>query len=375
MRLRVRQIINQLASVTVVLSVVGVAFLAWGPWLRLRFVAGPANHTRWVSPTGDDANDGSRSAPLRSIQVAINRSWPGDTVELLAGDYHEDFITYRDGEPNRPITVRGPREAIVRGDPAADARMIEVRHSHTVLTGFTVDGDWRPDRVEPRERYRNKLVFVTGDAPGRGPTDIRLSGLNLRNAGSECVRFKYGVSDSVFEKNTIDRCGRYFFGQVMLTNKNGEGLYLGTAPNQLPLGSGPDRVRNIRVIGNTIDSHAAECVDVKEGVSDVLIERNVCGGPHDRDTSAINLRGDHVTVRRNMIDGRIGVPVRLGGTQLDQGVHNHIYDNELRCDLCTGPLVRNATQRAGTRVCDNLEIIGNSRTRTPVCAPALTRSP
>ena len=39
----------------------------------------------FVSPQGDDRNQGTEKAPLKSIQKAINRAVAGDTVKLLPG--------------------------------------------------------------------------------------------------------------------------------------------------------------------------------------------------------------------------------------------------------------------------------------------------
>ncbi len=43
----------------------------------------------WVSPSGDDAAPGAKGAPLRTIQHAVDRAQPGDTVWVRAGRYEE----------------------------------------------------------------------------------------------------------------------------------------------------------------------------------------------------------------------------------------------------------------------------------------------
>ena len=54
-------------------------------------------------------------------------------VHLAAGTYRQDVVTTRPG-----VTITGPSNAVVKG--AGDARIIQVRHDSTTLSGFTVDG-------------------------------------------------------------------------------------------------------------------------------------------------------------------------------------------------------------------------------------------
>ncbi|MDZ7702203.1 MAG: DUF1565 domain-containing protein [Halobacteriales archaeon] len=53
----------------------------------------------YVSPNGSDHNPGSESAPLGTVQHALYRAQPGDTVHLQPGDYYEEIETVRPGEP------------------------------------------------------------------------------------------------------------------------------------------------------------------------------------------------------------------------------------------------------------------------------------
>jgi len=56
----------------------------------------------YVSPTGNDANDGATAAtPLLTIQVAVNALTSGGTVHLAAGTYNQDTLL------NKPLTLDG----------------------------------------------------------------------------------------------------------------------------------------------------------------------------------------------------------------------------------------------------------------------------
>lgn len=64
---------------------------------------GPA---RFVSPQGDDANDGSREKPWRTINHALRQLNPGDTLNLRGGTYFENVYCAVAGTKDKPITIR-----------------------------------------------------------------------------------------------------------------------------------------------------------------------------------------------------------------------------------------------------------------------------
>ncbi|MFE6678989.1 DUF1565 domain-containing protein [Streptomyces sp. NPDC057729] len=113
-----------------------VAALAVGAPLAFPPVSGAAEAASayYVSPSGSDSNAGtSASAPLATIQKAVDLAPTGSVVNLAAGTYKQDVVTKRAG-----VTITGPSNAVVKG--AGDARIIQVQHDSTTLSGFTVDG-------------------------------------------------------------------------------------------------------------------------------------------------------------------------------------------------------------------------------------------
>ncbi|MBA2482072.1 MAG: right-handed parallel beta-helix repeat-containing protein [Planctomycetes bacterium] len=59
----------------------------------------------YVSPTGSDANPGSASAPLRTINKAVNAVSAGGTVWIRGGTYREEITMSRSGTASAPIIV------------------------------------------------------------------------------------------------------------------------------------------------------------------------------------------------------------------------------------------------------------------------------
>lgn len=72
----------------------------------------------YVDPIrGNDANDGSRTKPWKSLNRAIPRLKPGDTLLLRGGRYYEHVLISVSGTAKKPVTIRShPGEmAIVDG--------------------------------------------------------------------------------------------------------------------------------------------------------------------------------------------------------------------------------------------------------------------
>jgi hypothetical protein len=168
--------------------------------------------------------------------------------------------------------------------------------------------------------------------------------------GGECIRIKYRSRENEVAHNLVGPCGLVNF-DVAAGRKNGEGVYLGTAPEQLyknptpePDNSGANRVHD-----NLITA-AAECVDVKEASEGNVVERNACSGGLDPDGSGLGSRGNRTVFRFNVVTDQVGKGVRLGGDTPDQGVLNDVYGNAL---LRTGSYAVGAMRMPQGRVCGN----------------------
>ena len=72
-------------------------------------------HCYYISPSGDDSNDGSFDAPWYNLQVAVNAALPGDTIFCFGGTYYPTYkqdgskTTVRlvaSGTPDKRITIK-----------------------------------------------------------------------------------------------------------------------------------------------------------------------------------------------------------------------------------------------------------------------------
>lgn len=68
----------------------------------------PSVANYYVAPDGDDANDGSESAPFGTIQRAHDAAGPGDLIYLRGGTYHPSDTTVftKEGTTSAPIVLR-----------------------------------------------------------------------------------------------------------------------------------------------------------------------------------------------------------------------------------------------------------------------------
>ena len=283
----------------------------------------------YVSPDGSDSNAGVLAdEAFATIQKALDLAMPGDTVHLQPGTYRQDFETVLAGTAAAPITVTGPKEAVVRG--GGGVRIAQIRHDHHRLQGFTIDGKHGPG--DSPSDYRGKLIYAMSTTELDGVTGLEVVGMELRNAADECVRLRYFTTGSEIADNTITNCGvaDFRFGRG---GKNGEGIYIGTAPEQwgtngAPTGD-PDKSNGNHVYRNTIDTNGNECVDIKESSSKNVIELNDCTGQQDKDSAGLNVRGNGNTLRHNTIHDNAGAGIRFGGDKSSDGTDNEAYGNEI----------------------------------------------
>ena len=281
--------------------------------------------------------------PKDSIQGALEEAQPGDVVVLGDGEYAQDFKSVRSGTRENRITITGSREAIVHGK--SESRMIEINHSYITLDGFTASG--KNNGGKKSEDYVDKCIYIIGTNP---PEAIRengaeyessldgmvVSNMHITDCGGECLRIRSFVTNAEVVGNKIDGCGRHDF-MFPSSTVNGECIYVGTSSNQWDDGknskSGPDLTKFIWIHENEINSQGNECVDVKEGATDVLVEYNVCSDQRDPNSAGLDSRTDDVIFRYNEVVGCEGAGVRIGGHTIDgktYGLNNEVYGNEIR---------------------------------------------
>ena len=291
------------------------------------------------APTATAATGGSSTAvptgPLRTVgpgqmystlQQALDAAQPGDVVELTTTGAHKGPAkSVRSGTPDRPITVTAVAGARLDcGSPKEGevARCFELNHSYFRFQKFAITGG-------------SSNLYLVGVTAGSYVHDVKILQSVFRGAQGtgECIRVKYQAFNVEIAGNDIADCG---IGKCCKDSKNGEAVYIGTAPEQLaeknPT-SEPDRTHDIWVHHNVMRPYN-ECVDIKEASYNNLIEYNDCSGQRDPDSAGMGSRGGRVgegnTFRFNLVEKTTGACARFGGDEDPDGTGNSFYGNRCR---------------------------------------------
>lgn len=260
-----------------------------------------------VAAGAAEGGDGSAQRPLSTIAAGLAAARPGDTVRVGAGTYRTPVTTTKAGRPDAPIRIVGSG---ARLEGEGEGRLVQILHSHVTLEGFDLSN-------------ADKLVWV------QEATGVRILGNVLHDAGGECVRLKYFAAGNEVAGNHIAACGLRNF-DLGADRKNGEGIYIGTAPEQLDRNPTrrPDASSLNRVHDNVI-STPAECVDVKEAATGNVIERNLCTDGADPDGAGLSSRGRATVFAGNVSTGHAGAGIRLGGDNSNDGTLSVVRGNRL----------------------------------------------
>jgi hypothetical protein len=289
--------------------------------------------TYFVSLTGSDSASGlSSTSPYKTVNKALSKAKGGDTISLASGTYLQDVRSVRAGEAGKPIRIVGSSRTATVIKGAGKGRMVEIRHSHIEISNLTLDGKSADVITDYKRQYRNILLYVMGITAPQGLTDVKVTDVSFRNAGSECVHMKYFAHHNEITNSSFEDCGIFDF-VYNEGGKNGEAIYIGTAPEQIAQNANPsydpDASNHNWIHHNTMNTRGNECVDIKEAAAFNIIEHNDCTGQKDPNSGGMDSRGDSNIFRNNKIYDNAGAGVRLGGDAYTDGVDNQIYDNEL----------------------------------------------
>jgi hypothetical protein len=161
--------------------------------------------TYYVSPTGARDAPGTLEAPLASVQAALDRCQPGDTVHVLPGVYRERVDFTAGGRYAKPVTLEGEPGAILDGstpvdlqwEPATDIAP-HVYRAKVPFMPFTVLADGKiitmlsEQRTDPNTNQDPKWQWPNMLRDGCGPSKfegVKALGIYLRKSGELLVRF------------------------------------------------------------------------------------------------------------------------------------------------------------------------------------------
>ena len=287
--------------------------------------------TQATSPCAASGGVLVRSA--KNLTSALAKARPGETIRLAPGNYDGDFIAAASGTPTAPITLCGPRSAVLDGGGVSHGYTLYLDHaSWWRMEGFTVQGG-------------QKGIMTDG-----ADYDL-LSGLLVHSIGDEGIHLRDFSSH-----DTISHCVVQDTG--LLVQFYGEGIYVGSANKNWCRYTAcqPDRSNDDVIEDNNITSTTAENIDIKEGTTGGQITGNHFDGTGmvaSAATAWVNVKGNDWT-----ITGNTGVNSIKDGFQVHQvypgwGIGNVFRGNDAQVD---GPghgfFVQNSRLRT-TVACDN----------------------
>lgn len=269
------------------------------------------NGVFWVDASAAEGGDGSPSRPLRSPQLALDHAGPGSVIFLAPGDYPGKLHSVRSGTATAPIQLVGkigPNGRRARLHHDGTSRLLEINHDHIWIADLELSD-------------ANILVTAIGT---HGVAIVRNV---LHDAGSECVRLRANAAGNEVGSNVIRRCGLTGFSG---SQRNGEGIYIGTALDRLGDNPtpGPDRSTGNWIHGNDI-AVIGECVDIKEDADGNAVNYNSCVGNRYEDSAGIATRARGTFIWRNVSTGHLGSGVMIAGDRQGDGTASVVEGNTL----------------------------------------------
>ncbi len=182
----------------------------------------------FVSVKGSDSARGDRAHPFRTIQHALNRIRPGQTVFVMAGTYDESIVFRRSGTPKAPVRLAaaGQIRPVITG-------RIKVMASNAIISGLLFQGR---TALNPKdvavyitggkrvELDRNEIrgAAQSGVFVGEAAAGVRITRNWIHDNGltdlDHGIYFENGT-DGVIANNLIER--NFAFGVQLYPNADG----------------------------------------------------------------------------------------------------------------------------------------------------------
>jgi hypothetical protein len=222
---------------------------------------------------------GVKVATASQLSSALMAASPGETILLAPGTYSGHFKVTVSGTSSAPITLCGPRSAVIDGGGIKSGYTFYLDHaSWWHIAGLTVEGG------------QKGVVTDTSDH------DL-IYGLYVHGIGDEAIHLRSFSTYDTVSHNVIGDTG-------LNASSYGEGIYVGSANHNWCRYSGckPDASDHDVIIANNVAGTTAENVDIKEGTSFGTIIGNQFNGsemnPADA-TSWVNVKGNDWTITGN----------------------------------------------------------------------------
>jgi len=300
-------------------------------------------------PENCDAR-GVRVSTASELSVALAAARPGETIMLAAGTYRGKFKVTTSGTPSAPITLCGPRAAVLDGGGIDSGYAFHLDYaSWWRVEGFTVEGGQK------------------GVVADHASHDL-LDGLYVHGTGDEAIHLRDFSSYDTVSHNIVRDTG-------LLVAFYGEGIYVGSAHENWCRYSGcqPDASDYDSIIGNDISDTTAENIDIKEGTVGGFIIGNHFDGTGmvaSAATSWVNVKGNDWTIEDNTGINSIGNGLSVHQVYPGWGLRNVFRANQLSVNGPGYGIYVQSKHLNTVVACDNTVSDAQSGFSTVKCSPA-----
>jgi hypothetical protein len=272
--------------------------------------------------SGDGVTDSARTVALRTANVGVSTAaelsaalaaaTPGQTIDLAPGHYEGNFFATRKGTASQPITLTGPRTAVLSNSAGA----CDPADGDLKFCGYGL-------HLHGADYWKVTGLAVSDAAKGivlDGSSHVLIDHVEVSNVDSEAIHLRGSSADNVISNSSVHDTGR-------TQPQYGEAVYLGSAKNHwddFGVDGGPDPSNRNQVIGNKLGPNvAAEAIDIKEGTESGVVKGNTFDG---HGISGQNAADSWIDVKGNgyQLTGNTGtydgVGSLLDGYQVHQAV-------------------------------------------------------
>lgn len=244
-----------------------------------------ADPARYVATNGDDANPGTKEAPLRTISAATRRAAPGDLYYVREGVYRERPTFRTSGTKAKPIVFEA-----YPGESVTISRGFRVTGDHNILRRFAVTPGESEEAVflaEAAGRTRSPQTSAQIQLTGSWN---RLEGVSHQDRRGVTPA---GVSSLTFVKGSHNVVTDLDFSYCRPITFLGQGAGEGTGTAEYNVISGGTVNHGTDVL---LSIEADNC-----RVEGVDLHHPGQVGAHGNSADAINLNGDGIVLRGNRI--------------------------------------------------------------------------
>lgn len=254
---------------------------------RYEKVYASSGKTYYVSPKGNDNDDGSLERPYQTIQKGLNELKPGDTLEIRGGVYHETTDVYnKNGSTDAWFTVKNYKdeEVTMTGD-------YKVNWGGKIAPdAITLNNSsyWKIQGIKMTQ-YTGAGVYITNNSRFIDMSDLVIWDLDYP------IYRPYGTSGIDGESSSfcsVKNCKIYNIG-LKVDRPKDHGIYIGygaynwtfenndihdTAGAAIQLYGSPNGGSNCTIINNRLYNNHAYGVAIGSNATNNTINNNVFYG-------------------------------------------------------------------------------------------------